>query len=228
MNDLSKALKQSWMHRAPDGNACAVCGTDQRPLAYHVMQYAQDEATPLPEGFVPMSASRGTIRGNFPVCDECAPACDRCNLPIVTDGVKATYDNLSQRLHSEDTPLMWGNGICTHYGHHEVITADPILGSMISRDEAPPNHGDDFERKAAYIIAEREKAKQMGCTFNVVALVFGIIGWVVWEWYALPLVVVASIILGSIYSARKSVEIRKATGLTIDEQMEMYRRFSRK
>ena len=122
MSSFSSKLKEAWKHRESQGNVCIVCGASGKALAHHVMQYAQDKAASLPDGFVPMSASFSTIRGNFPVCDDCAPACDQCGLPIVTDKVKLTFDDLHDHLDSEESPLLWGNGICSHHGHHEVIT----------------------------------------------------------------------------------------------------------
>lgn len=82
----------------------------------------------------------------------------------------------------------------------------------------------DFEAKAAAIQAEREKASRIGCAFNIVGLIVGVLGWIVWEWYALPLAFLASIVLGAVYSARKAGQVRRQTGLTIDEQMEIHRR----
>jgi hypothetical protein len=111
---LASALNDSFKHRAVDGAVCAVCGQPSDRLAMHVLKYAQSQSAPLPAGFVPMSASGGTIRGAFPVCDQCAPACPKCGLPELTKNVRAAHQRLTQQLHSSDSPLMYGNGICKH------------------------------------------------------------------------------------------------------------------
>ena len=111
---IANALNESYKHRELRDVACALCGSRSKPLALHVISYAQDETAPLPPGFVPQSASRGTIRGAFPVCSTCAPPCAKCQLPIVTASVKAGFQRLYDTLDSEDSPVMWGNGRCEH------------------------------------------------------------------------------------------------------------------
>ena len=91
-----------------------MCGGKQRAVAMHVVKYAQSESDSLPAGFVPQSSSYGTIRGGFPLCDTCAPACPKCQMPVPTKKVKAFYDDLKKNLHSPDTPVLWGNGKCAH------------------------------------------------------------------------------------------------------------------
>lgn len=164
------------------------------------------------------------------MCDGCAPPCDRCNLPIVTDEVKAWFDDVHARLDSPDTPVMWGNGVCTHQGHHEVVTSDPVLGSMIGEEDAArPRAGDgDLDGKVARAVAEREKATHLGCTLNVVAFVLGLVGWAAWGWYALPLAVLASVVFGVLYSGYRATRVRRSLGLTADEQAEVGRRMRRR
>jgi hypothetical protein len=111
---LASALNDSYKHRAVNGAVCAACGQTSDRLAMHVLKYAQSQSAPLPAGFVPMSASAGTIRGAFPVCDRCAPACPKCDLPELTKKVRAVHQRLTQQLHSSDSSLLYGNGICKH------------------------------------------------------------------------------------------------------------------
>lgn len=146
MSDFSDALKKSWRHRESEGNVCAVCGSSSRPLAHSIIRYAQDEDAPLPDRFVPMSASFGTIRGNFPICNGCAPACDQCGLPIVTDKVLLLYGKLNDDLHSEESPILWGNGICEHHDHCDNIE-DDISIEDAKREVNNSDKNKEFEDK---------------------------------------------------------------------------------
>jgi hypothetical protein len=80
----------------------------------HVIHYAQGDTDPLPPGFVPQSSSSGTIRGGFPLCNVCAPACPKCQMPVPTKKVRAYFEQLHKQRHSSDTPVHWGNGKCQH------------------------------------------------------------------------------------------------------------------
>ena len=113
-SSMRDSLNEAYKHRLMDDTACAICGKSDRPLAMHLIGYAQSETDPLPSGFVPQSASYGTIRGGFPVCDSCAPACSKCDMPIATSSVKEFYQQLQKDLHSSDSPVAWGNGKCEH------------------------------------------------------------------------------------------------------------------
>ena len=111
---VRNALAQSYKHRRVDGIACAACGAKDHCVALHVVEYAQPAERPLPDRFVPQSASYGTLRGAFAFCDSCAPACKKCGLPRVTARVKTTFKSLRDTLDSDDTPLHWGVGRCEH------------------------------------------------------------------------------------------------------------------
>ena len=84
-------------------------------LAMHVLKFAQSESDPLPPGFVPMSASGGTVRGAFPVCNTCVPACPKCCLPEVNSTVRAIHARLGSQLPNAGAVLMLGNGVCKHF-----------------------------------------------------------------------------------------------------------------
>jgi len=111
---LAAGLQESFMHREIDGESCAICGAANKKLALHIVKYAQGENDPLPDGFIPQSSSFGTIRGGFGICDSCAPACPKCQLPRPTKVVREFFDNKHSELHSGDSPVLWGNGKCQH------------------------------------------------------------------------------------------------------------------
>ena len=109
MNDIREGLRQclldSYKHRTEKGCACAICGKVNVLLAFHVLEASFNEGDNLPQSFVPMSASRGRIRGSYPVCTSCAPVCKKCQLPIPTEKVMG----LGHKLHART-----GNGVCQH------------------------------------------------------------------------------------------------------------------
>lgn len=111
---IRNALIEAYKHRHSDGIVCTGCGAINRRFAFHLVEYAQPEKQPLPERFVPQSASAGTIRGVFVFCDSCAPACRKCDLPRVTARVRAAFKTLHKSVDSADTPLKWGVGRCQH------------------------------------------------------------------------------------------------------------------
>lgn len=100
---MRQLLIESFKHRTEPGTSCALCGLDSRPLAFHMLEASFTEGDHLPTNFVPMSASNGRVRGSFPICNKCAPACHKCQLPIPTERVL----ELRHRLGAST-----GNGIC--------------------------------------------------------------------------------------------------------------------
>ena len=114
---LAAGIEESFKHRVISDVSCAMCGATERAVAMHVVKYAQSESGSLPAGFVPQSASYSTIRGGFPLCDTCAPACPKCQLPVPTKKVKAFYDDLKTNLHSQDTPVLWEMGNASTFGY---------------------------------------------------------------------------------------------------------------
>ena len=107
MSNLREELRQgliaSYKHRQASGAQCALCGDHSRPLAFHILEASFPEGSSTPAGFVPMSASMGRLRGSYPICSKCAPACKKCGLPIPTE--KAL--ELGHKLKAAT-----GNGIC--------------------------------------------------------------------------------------------------------------------
>lgn len=107
-NAIAEQLKRDFMHRPANDCSCAMCGASNLPLAFHVLEqsYAQNASTP--KGFVPMSMSMGAVRGVFPVCTSCAPACSSCGLPIPTEKVLEFGKAINART---------GNGMCNQHIH---------------------------------------------------------------------------------------------------------------
>lgn len=116
-DELRSALIESFKHRACPDEACAICAGRSAPLAFHVFEYAQPETDPCPPGFVAMSSSRGTLRGTFPVCKNCAPACSKCGLPIKTGSVRSFYRARVRTLNNDEQVLLFGNGLCLKHFH---------------------------------------------------------------------------------------------------------------
>lgn len=110
MSDFRERLRQSlldsYKHRIEKDFACAICGKTNSPLAFHMLEASFNEGHNLPSSFVPMSSSRGRVRGSYPICSFCAPECKKCQLPIPTEKVM----ELGQKLHART-----GNGICQHF-----------------------------------------------------------------------------------------------------------------
>lgn len=104
-DQLRQGLLDSYKHRIDKDCSCAICGKTKVPLAFHVLEAEFNEGVTLSRGFVPMSASRGRIRGSYPLCDSCAPPCRKCNLPIPTERVLDYGHNIGASN---------GNGICQH------------------------------------------------------------------------------------------------------------------
>lgn len=104
-DELRQGLLDSHKHRIEKECSCSICGKANIPLAFHVLEASFDEGSTLPTSFVPMSASRGRIRGSYPICNFCAPACKKCQLPVPTEKVMEQGHKLNANT---------GNGICQH------------------------------------------------------------------------------------------------------------------
>jgi hypothetical protein len=134
---IREELLKSFKHRSTNDQCCAICGATEKPLAFHVLQYAQSEQENLPDAFVPMSASRGTIRGCFPVCDTCAPPCRKCGLPIVTKRVRVFYNRTCANLPKKTHSLLYGNGVCKTHLHPMLIFGDLFSSGLVKIKKKP-------------------------------------------------------------------------------------------
>lgn len=108
LDAIAIQLQKDFMHRTSDDCSCAVCGDGSKPLAFHVLQKSYTQGNEPPKGFVPMSMSMGAVRGVFPVCTNCAPACSSCKLPIATERVLEFGKTVDAKT---------GNGICRKHIH---------------------------------------------------------------------------------------------------------------
>lgn len=108
MEAIAQRLRSAFMHRMSKDISCARCGDNSRPVAFHILEkwYSPNAATP--KGFVPMSASLGTVRGSFPICDRCAPPCSKCYLPVPSERVIEFGLSIGANI---------GNGLCHDHIH---------------------------------------------------------------------------------------------------------------
>ena len=111
---IAQQLKRDFMHRMGKDCSCAVCGDNTRPLAFHMLEKSYSLSANTQKGFVAMSLSRGSQRGAFPVCNQCAPACSRCALPIQTEKILEFGKYVGANV---------GNGVCRHMHLFEFMRA---------------------------------------------------------------------------------------------------------
>jgi hypothetical protein len=111
-----QGLEESYRHRVVEGERCALCRSLDVPLAMHVIEFAQPEDQPvLLETMIPMSRSRGSVRGSLGLCETCATPCERCQLPIARKNVLDFLVALDAlRPNSRDYYFGLGNGVCEH------------------------------------------------------------------------------------------------------------------
>lgn len=136
--DLRAGLLQSYRHRAVEGFPCSLCGRFERPLALHLVEWSQPGEFPVlwRDLIIPMSQSDTTgelcTRGSFGFCDECAPPCRKCGLPVRT---KAIEDFRRERQGLVPDPstylLLSGVGDCRH--------AHPLLRRRRPRPRRRPD-----------------------------------------------------------------------------------------
>ena len=113
-SQIAAGLYESFKHKKMDGVECAICQKSGKNIATHVIKYAQSDIEKLPVYFVPLSQSRGTIRGGFALCEDCAPPCPKCGLPVPNKKVKSKFVELESLYKTPTTSLLWGNGKCKH------------------------------------------------------------------------------------------------------------------
>ena len=105
---IAQQLRKDFMHRASDDSSCVICGSSTRPLAFHILERSYSQGVITPTGFVAMSMSMGAVRGAFPICDRCAPACGSCGLPIATERALEFGKSVGAST---------GNGVCRQHMH---------------------------------------------------------------------------------------------------------------
>lgn len=127
-NGIGRQFNKNYKHRMSDDTACAVCGTHFRPLAFHALQKSFPQNSSTPKGFVATSLSMGLVQGAFPVCNQCAPACSRCGLPILTEKILEFG-----RLNGANVAL----GVCRHVHIVEYLKALTKRALRIGRFHLP-------------------------------------------------------------------------------------------
>lgn len=109
---IASQLKKDYMHRDAEKLHCSMCRISGVPLAFHVVEKLVADKSTFPDGFVPLAHSRGFYRGSFPLCAKCAPACKKCDLPIVTKAIDQFTKNKNAII---------GNGFCRDHIHAEQL-----------------------------------------------------------------------------------------------------------
>ncbi len=112
---IREALLQSYKHKPSPYAQCSVCGEKNRSYAMHLIECALPESHDRPSTFLMMSGSGGMVRGCFPICDSCAPRCNKCDLPVPTKKVRQFFDSITKQIGSKETSVHWGNGKCNHF-----------------------------------------------------------------------------------------------------------------
>lgn len=110
-NQIREALLESYKPRIVDAASCICCGRKNVAVFLHAIEYYQDENEKLPDYFLPMSASKGTVRGSFPICIHCAKPCNKCGLAMRTEKLEESYVELKRKYGSS---VVGGNGLDKH------------------------------------------------------------------------------------------------------------------
>jgi hypothetical protein len=102
------------VYKVVPGEKCSVCGRDDRPVAYRIIEYGSCD--PAPVTHIPIMGVHG---GYFPMCEDCAPPCRKCGLPVRNATAKKYFRHICKvRRVDHPTvirePIQWGSGICQH------------------------------------------------------------------------------------------------------------------
>ncbi len=80
----------------------------------------------------------------------------------------------------------------------------------------------DKNRKAEKLVLEAsDRARKYGMIYLILIILAGILGLLLWKWYALAASVVIGIIFNFYYSLNQAKKIARRTGLGIEEQAEI-------
>ena len=75
------------------------------------------------------------------------------------------------------------------------------------------------------ILAARKKARIIGGLLWSFMILGRILGAVFWKWYALVLVIAIGLLFTSIYSLLQAKQISRQTGLTLEEQEKLIKKY---
>lgn len=108
---IANSIYESHKHRKPDGTPCSICGVSTRAVASHIIKFCQDEEITDEYG-----THHALVSGGYPICDVCAPACSKCQLPIVTSEVKKLFKKIEKEAEEKEagSVISWGIGRCEH------------------------------------------------------------------------------------------------------------------
>lgn len=110
-NQIRESLIDSYKPIIVNDATCICCGRKSVPLYLHAIEYYQGDDKRHPDHFIPTSASRGTVRGCFPICTFCAKPCAKCGLAMRTEKLEETYIQLKRKYGSG---VVGGNGLDKH------------------------------------------------------------------------------------------------------------------
>ncbi len=78
-------------------------------------------------------------------------------------------------------------------------------------------------RRAVEVIGYNKlKIKVLGKKVWIITIGLGILGWIEWKWFALPIATIAAWAMGNIYALYITKRLEKLTGLNIHEQIVAY------
>lgn len=111
----SGALDAAFNYEPSRGRSCCICGATDRPLA---------------SGLITGSVTSGGTHMSlgWDVCNQCAPPCDNCKLPVVTVAVRQFMAKLQARDGQQSGSIF----LSTHCRHNEQT------GSPSSPDSSGP------------------------------------------------------------------------------------------
>ena len=132
---MKAGLMDAYRHKPIEGGRCGFCSGTDGPFCLHVAEFSQSSDAVVIDGFVPMSQSRGRLRGSIPICIKCAPACTKCTLPIVTRWTVGMIEEL-KRTHGK-LSISVGNGWCRHI-HLSSWFISLFKGVRISQPKSSP------------------------------------------------------------------------------------------
>lgn len=132
---IRDSLIEGYKPREVADSVCALCEHGQGPMSLHLLEASIPETSPIPPRFVPMSRSRGMIRGSFPVCCNCAQICSNCGIAIQSKKVRQAYEAIKATA-SPGCIVSAGNGYCRHLN----------LLKKIGQEGLPSNFKSPFER----------------------------------------------------------------------------------
>jgi hypothetical protein len=123
---LRGALLESYKPHHHAEARCGLCGDEHRPLALHVCDFYEDRSCPPKSPALLIGENSIGRRWSLPVCTDCAPACPKCELPIMSAWVGRSIEALQTVPWGRKAKV--GLGICRHF--------HPIR-SLMSRSKKP-------------------------------------------------------------------------------------------